>query len=149
MDQRAFITSWNVVSMCCGGRWRSPTDELSQTCDLLDQKWRIAYRCIQKIIGVYFYIVWFSAVESIAESTSFRSFFLLFTLDHTTCLFLAWLFCTGNKHVEHIRHDLSGSELGVSLHRGLGFSGYLVYLQMLPFCILQSIEALCGNAYPT
>lgn len=28
--------------------------------------------------------------------------FLLFILDHTTCLFLAWLFCTGNKHVEHI-----------------------------------------------
>lgn len=42
----------------------------------------------------------------------------------------------------HIWHDLAGSELGV-LHRGLWLSGSLVYLQMLPFCILQRVLKHC------
>lgn len=71
------------------------------------------------------------------------SLLLLFLLDHTTCLFLAWLFCTGNKHVEHIFDMICLGQNRAFLHRGLGFSGYLVYLQMLPFCILQRVSKHC------
>lgn len=71
------------------------------------------------------------------------SLLLLFILDHTTCLSLAWLFCTGNKHVEHIFDMICLGQNRAFLHRGLGFSGYVVYLQMLPFCILQRVSKHC------
>lgn len=37
----------------------------------------------------------------------------------------------------------------VLMHRGLGFSGYLMCLQMLHLCKLQQVsEAKCVNAHP-
>lgn len=150
------IGSWNVVLMFCrgggGGGGGGHTDRPAQS-QLATRPIRTmtvflhpgASRIIWSIIGVYFSIVCdFEAVESIAES--FRSFFcsFLFSLDHTTCRLLAWLLCTGNKHVERIFDMIClGQNRAFFLHRGLWFSGYSVYLQMLPFCILQRVSKHC------
>lgn len=148
IERRAFIRSWNVVSMCCrgGGDHRLARSVGGVTCYWIKKWWRcIAYWCIQtkwSITGVYFSIVCGCHGEHRRIKSHFAPFAFTF-LDHTTCLFLAWLFCTGKQACwKHIWHDLSGSKSGV-LHRGLWFSGYLVYLQMLPFCILQRVSKHC------
>lgn len=66
-------------------------------------------------------------------------FFLWFT---QLVFFLPDYFCTGNKHVEQI-FDIFLSQNRAFLHRGLRFSGYLVCLQMLHFCILQKVSKHC------
>lgn len=73
----------------------------------------------------------------------FFSFSLSPWIIQLFCLFLAWLLCTGNKHVEHIFDMIWLGQNRAFLHRGLRFSGYLVYLQMLPFCILQRVSKHC------
>ena len=73
----------------------------------------------------------------------FFFFFFFFSWIIRLVFFLAWLFCTGNKHVEHIFDMICLGQNRAFLHRGLRFSGYLVYLQMLPFCILQRVSKHC------
>lgn len=143
-DWRAFIISWNVVLL---GRWGGNGDhrlarsvggvELS-----LDQSDGDVLRTgASKRIGVGLFVFIFLSYV-LSESKSFCSFCFL-VLDHTTCHSLAWLLCTGNKHVEHIFDMICLGQNREFLHRRLRFSGYLVYLQMLPFCILQRVSKHC------
>lgn len=90
-------------------------------------------------------------MESIAESKSICSFslflLLFFSLDHTTCVFLAcFFFLVFFVQETSMLNTFDMICLGQNrtfLHRGLRFSGYLVYLQMLPFCILQRVSKHC------
>lgn len=69
--------------------------------------------------------------------------FLLFILDHLS-FFLPGYFVQENKHVEHIFDMIClGQNRAFFCIEKLGFSGYLVYLQMLPFCILQRVSKHC------
>lgn len=118
------------------------------------KRWRcIAYWCIQNnwsIIGVYFSIVcdfrpWRASQNQSHFAPFAFFFFLLFSYSGSYNLSFSCLVILYRKQAcwTHIWHDLSGSESGVFLHRGLRFSGYLVYLQMLPFCILQRVSKHC------
>lgn len=141
-DWRAFIRSWNVVLLCWWGgngdqRLARSVEGVALSLDQSDDD--VLRAGASKIIGVFVFI-FLSSVNS--ESKSFRSFCFL-VLDHTTRHSLAWLFCTGNKHVEHIFDMICLGQNRAFLHRRLRFSGYLVYLQMLPFCILQRVSKHC------
>lgn len=134
---------------------------------LLDQ--RVRGRChgaskrMGSFLGVYSSIVCdiqgHRRIKSLLFFFFFPSFFSFLFPDHTTAhsFSLPGCFVQENKHVEHTFDmiDLGQNQaflflFFLFLHRRLGFSGYLVYLQMLPFCILQRVlEALCGNASPT
>lgn len=104
-----------------------------------------ASKIIWSIIGVYISIAcdfFFRPWRASQNQSHFAPF--AFILDHTTCLFLAWLFCTGNKHVEHTFDMIFlGQNRAFFCIEDFGFSGYLVYLQMLPFCILQRVSKHC------
>lgn len=98
-----------------------------------------------KIIGVFVFIF---PVVCYLRISHFAPFCFSF-LDHTTCHSLAWLFCTGNKHVEHIFDMICLGQNRAFLHRRLRFSGYCVPANAPFLYIAKGVKALCGNAYPT
>lgn len=144
-DWRAFIRWWNVVLL--GRRGGSGARRLARSVggvelspDQSDDD--VLHTGASKIIGVFVFIL--SVVCLFQNQSHFAPFaFFFLVLDHTTCHSLAWLFCTGNKHVEHIFDMICPGQNRAFLHRRLRFSGYLVYLQMLPFCILQRVSKHC------
>jgi len=151
-DHGAFITSWNVVEVT---GWPGQLkvwpvgSKVMMYCILVHPKNNWEYNwCLFFLLSVIL-----GGGESIAESMSFLLLFAFYSRFYNLFFFfLAWLFCTGNKHVEHILDMicLGQNWAFLLLHRGLWFSGYLVYLHMLPFCILRRVSKhLCGNAYPT
>lgn len=134
--------SFNVLRR----RWRSPTCPFSSRCWLVAAGGDDVLRTgASKIIGVFclfFYCLWFLGHREHHRISHFAPFAFLF-LDHMNRHFLALLFCTGNKHVEHIFDMICLGQNRAFLHRRFRFSGYLVYLQMLPFCILQRVSKHC------
>lgn len=106
--------------------------------------WCIEYWCIQNNWSILFIFLSFVILghREHHRISHFAPFAFLF-LDHMNRHFLALLFCTGNKHVEHIFDMICLGQNRAFLHRRFRFSGYLVYLQMLPFCILQRVSKHC------
>lgn len=137
IDQRAFIRSWNVVLMSCGGGGdHRPAHSVKGVGGWI--------KITGSIIGVYFSIVCDLRPWRAPQNQSHFAHFALFFCVWFTQLvfFLPDYFCTGNKHVEQI-FDIFVGQNWAFLHRGLRFSGYLVCLQMLHFCILQKVSKHC------
>lgn len=113
---------------------------------LIGLKWRrcIAYWCIQNnwsIAGIYFSIVYdFRPWRASQNQESFRLFF--FSGSHNLSFFLPGYFVQETSMLNTYLTWFLGQNQAF-LHRGLWFSGYLVYLQMLPFCILQRVSKHC------